>query len=220
MSEWADVFADLEDPRAVNARLHSLHDILIIALRIVVSGDRPRIAAWRRLRTDMELYDHANLDLLQSFPKLENGIPSHDTFSRVLKMLDPGCFQRWFPGFMGQFAGGIAGVVALDGKTLRRSCDRAVGQSPLHPASAWCWDRRPRLLTNHDKSNEIAAAPRLLAMLSLRGKVVTPIFDQSHRLAARMAGLARFAGGGQGERNPTTTGRRQRTNSLLPAEPG
>ncbi len=104
MSELADVFAELDDPRTVNARLHSLHDILVIALRTVVSGDRPRVAARRRLRTDMELYGRAKRDLLQSFLKLENGIPSHDTFSRVLKMLDPEAFQRWFPGFMAQFA--------------------------------------------------------------------------------------------------------------------
>ena len=123
----------------------------------------------------MELYGHSKRDLLQSFLKLENGIPSHDTFSRVLKMLDPEAFQRGFLGFMGQFAEGIAGVVALDGKTLRRSYDRAEGQSALHLVSAWADEQRLVLgqVAVDDKSNEIAAVPRLLEMLILRGKVVT-----------------------------------------------
>ena len=129
MTELADVFAELDDPRAVNARRHSLHDILFIALCTVISGGQTC--------TDMELFGHAKQDLLQSFLKLENGIPSHDTFSRVLGMLDPEAFQQWFLGFMRQFAEGIEGVVALDGKTLRRSYDRAAGQSPLHLVSAW-----------------------------------------------------------------------------------
>ena len=77
MTELADVFAELDDPRAVNARCHSLHEILVIALCTVVSGGQTC--------TGMELYGHAKRDLLQSFLKLENGIPSHDTFSRVLR---------------------------------------------------------------------------------------------------------------------------------------
>jgi hypothetical protein len=89
----------------------------------------------------MELYDHAKRDLLQSFLKLENGIFSHDTFYRVLKMLDPESFQRWFLRFMGQFGEGIAGVEALDGKTLRRSYDWGTRQSPLHLTSAWSWEQ-------------------------------------------------------------------------------
>ena len=127
MNELADVFADLEDPRAVNARLHSLHDILVIALCTVVSGGQTC--------TDMELYGHSKRDLLQSFLKLENGIPSHDTFSRVLKMLDPEAFRRWFLGFMQQFAEGTAGVVALGWQDLaaflrpgRRAIAAASGQ--------------------------------------------------------------------------------------------
>ena len=128
MNDLADVFAELDDPRAVNARRHSLHDILVIALCTVIRGGQTC--------SDMELYDHAKRDLLQSFLRLENGIPSHDTFSRVLRMLDPEAFGQWFLGFMGRFAEDIAGVVALDGKTLRRSYDRDEGQSPLHLVSS------------------------------------------------------------------------------------
>ena len=90
MSELADVFAGLEDPRAVNARRHSLHDILVIALCAMVCGGQTC--------TDMELFGHAKREFLQSFLKLENGIPSHDTFSRVLGKLDPEAFRGWFWG--------------------------------------------------------------------------------------------------------------------------
>ena len=167
MSELADVFGDLEDPRAINARLHSLHDILVIALCTIVCGGQTC--------TDMELFGHSKREFLQSFLKLENSIPSHDTFSRVLGRLDPEAFRRWFLGFMGQFAEGIEGVVAVDGKTLRRSYDRAEGQSALHLVSAWAEERRLVLgqLAVDDKSNEITALPKLLEMLTLPDTVVT-----------------------------------------------
>ena len=166
MPELADVFADLEDPRAINARRHSLHDILVIALCTIVCGGQTC--------TDMELFGQAKGEFLQSFLKLENGIPSHDTFSRVLGMLDPEAFQQWFLGFMEQFAEGCQGVVAVDGKTLRRSYDRAEGRAALHLVSAWAEARRLVLgqLAVDDKSNEITAVPKLLEMLTLRGTVV------------------------------------------------
>ena len=126
---------------------------------------------------DMELFGHAKRELLQSFLKLENGIPSHDTGSRPPGMLDPAAFQRWFIGFMRQFAEGgeDAGVLVADGKTLRRFYDRAEQRSSLHPVGAWAEEQRLVLgqLAVDAKSNEIAALPRLLAMLTLRGKVVT-----------------------------------------------
>ncbi len=167
MPELADVFADLEDPRAVNARLHSLHDILVIALCTIVCGGQTC--------TDMELFGQSKREFLETFLPLPNGIPSHDTFSRVLGKLDPEAFGQWFLGFMAQFAQGVQGVVAVDGKTLRRSYDRAEGQSALHLVSAWAEERRLVLgqLAVDDKSNEITALPKLLEMLTLRDKVVT-----------------------------------------------
>ena len=73
----------------------------------------------------MALFGQAKREFLGSFLKLENGIPSHDTFSRVFRLLDPEAFHAWFLGFMDRFAQGCQGVAALDGKTLRRSYDRA-----------------------------------------------------------------------------------------------
>ena len=101
MSELSGVFAELEDPRAANARRHSLLDILVIALCTMVCGGQTC--------TNMELFGHAKREFLQSFLKLENGIPSHDTFSRVLGQLDPVAFQGWFLGFMELFAQGVRG---------------------------------------------------------------------------------------------------------------
>ena len=92
-------------------------------------------------------------------------------------MLDPDAFQQWFTGFMQQFAegGADAGVLVLDGKTLRRSYDRAEQRSPLHPVSTWAEEQRLVLgqLAVDAKSNEITALPKLLEMPTLRGKVVT-----------------------------------------------
>lgn len=167
MAELADAFAGLEDPRAANARRHSLHDILVIALCAIVCGGQTC--------ADMELFGHSKREFLQSFLKLENGIPSHDTFSRVLGKLDPEAFQQWFLGFMEQFAQGVQGVVALDGKTLRHSYDKAEGRSPLHLVSAWAEERRLVLgqMAVDGKSNEITAVPKLLEMLDLQATVVT-----------------------------------------------
>ena len=85
---------------------------------------------------DMKLFDHAKRERLQSFLKLDNGIPSHDTFSRLLGMLDPAAFQQWFIGFMRQFAEGNEGILAVDGKlcdaltTGRSSTPRCIRSVP------------------------------------------------------------------------------------------
>ena len=157
----------LEDPRHGNAERHSLHDILVIALCTMLCGGETC--------TDMALFGQSKREFLESFLPLRNGIPSHDTFSRVFRLLDPEAFQKWFLGFMGQFAQGCEGVLAIDGKTLRRSYDRAEGQSPLHLVSAWAAEQRLVLgqLAVDGKSNEITAVPKLLEMLALPGMVVT-----------------------------------------------
>ena len=119
----------LEDPRCGNAGRHSLHDILVIALCTILCGGETC--------TDMALFGQSKREFLESFLPLRNGIPSHDTCSRVFRLLDPEAFQRWFLGFMRQFAQGCEGVLAVDGKRLRRSYDQADAKSPLHPVSAW-----------------------------------------------------------------------------------
>ena len=123
----------------------------------------------------MALFGRAKEPFLRQFLRLRHGIPSHDTFSRVFRLLDPDQFHAVFLRFMQRFSENLEGVVALDGKTLRRSFDRAAGQSPLHLVSAWAVEQRLVLgqVAVADKSNEITAVPQLLRLLSLAGVVVT-----------------------------------------------
>jgi hypothetical protein len=123
----------------------------------------------------MALFGRSKRDFLREFLTLEHGIPSHDTFSRVFRLLDPARFHTWFMGFMRRFSEECQGVIAIDGKTLRRSFDRASAASPLHLVSAWAADQRLVLgqIAVDDKSNEIVAVPKLLELLLLKGRTVT-----------------------------------------------
>ena len=170
MDEFAAVFADVADPRTGNAKRHELLEILMIALCTLLSGGTSC--------ADMALFGRAKRDFLGEFLPLRHGIPSHDTFSRVFRLLAPDPFRRCFVAFMRRFAAASreeAGVVALDGKTVRRSFDRAALASPLHLVSAWAVEQRLVLgqLAVDGKSNEITAVPPLLAMLALKGTIVT-----------------------------------------------
>lgn len=167
MEDCEEIFEELEDPRTGNAKRHLLHEVLMIALCTVVCGGETC--------ADMALFGRAKRAFLQEFLTLPHGIPSHDTFSRIFRLLDPARFHAWFIGFMRQFAEGCQGVVAIDGKTMRRSFDRASEASPLHLVSAWAVDARLCLgqLAVGDKSNEIVAVPKLLELLSLKGRIVT-----------------------------------------------
>jgi predicted transposase YbfD/YdcC len=163
----AAYFAELEDPRWYNSR-HRLLDILVIAICAAVCG----ADGWE----DVELYGEAKQEWLKGILELPHGIPSHDTFRRVFAAVDSeefeSCFMRWI-----QSVGGLTGgqVVAVDGKTLRRSHDRGMGQSALHMVSAWATGNRLVLGQRKvdDKSNEITAVPELLDLLELTGCIVT-----------------------------------------------
>lgn len=124
---------------------------------------------------DMADFAEAKEEVLREFLTLEGGPPSHDTFSRVFRLLDPAAFHAAFQRFMADFAAARAGVVAVDGKSLRRSFDRAAGASPLHLVSAWATEER--LVLGQMKvaggGNEITALPALLHLLSLEGATVT-----------------------------------------------
>ena len=123
----------------------------------------------------MAVFGRAKRPFLRQFLRLKHGIPSHDTFSRVFRQLDPEPFRTCFVRFMARFAQGLEGVIAVDGKSLRGSFDRATGRSPLHMVHAWAADQRLLLgqIATDAKSNEITAVPELLAMLSLKGCIVT-----------------------------------------------
>lgn len=162
-----DAFAHVSDPRRANAR-HRLFDIFVIALCAVISGAE----GWE----DMEEYGQAQAEWFKQFLELPHGIPSHDTFRRVLSRLKPDelsqCFVRWTEALRESLDGDI---VAIDGKTLRRSFDHAASQGAIHMVSAWANAHRLVLgqLKVDDKSNEITAIPTLLRMLELEGAIVT-----------------------------------------------
>ena len=167
MGEFAACWEELDDPRTGNAALHDFNELLVIALCSVLSGGQGAV--------DMGLYAKAKEPFLRGFLKLSNGLPSHDTFSRLFRRLDPEQFRAAFQRFMTKFSGHCQGVVAIDGKVLRRSFDRASSKSALHMVSAWGCEQRLVLaqIATDAKSNEITAVPKLLAMLSLKGAIVT-----------------------------------------------
>ena len=167
LEDFATCWEGLEDPRTGNARLHDFHELLTIALCAVLSGGQGA--------ADMALFATSKEAFLRGFLTLENGVPSHDTFSRLFRQIDPEQFGSAFGRFMASFSQACDGVVAIDGKVLRRSFDRASGQSPLHMVSAWGCEQRMVLaqIATDAKSNEITAVPALLKMLSLKGTIVT-----------------------------------------------
>ena len=167
MEGFTACFKELDDPRTGNAGRHDLLEMLMIALCTVLSGGEDC--------TDMAEFARAKQEFLRGFLKLEHGPPSHDTFSRLFRLLDPEQFRDCFQRFMARFAASCQGVVAIDGKVLRRSFDKASGKSALHMVSAWGCEQRLVLgqVATDAKSNEITAVPKLLKMLSLEGTIVT-----------------------------------------------
>lgn len=169
MGWFADCFETLPDPRTGNARRHDLLEILTIALAASVCGAQSCV--------DFADFAEMKADALRQFLRLENGLPSHDTFSRIFRLMDPQAFSACFS----RFAEGLAaaartqGVVAIDGKTLRRSFDRAAGASPLHMVNAFASEKGLVLgqVSVADKSNEIIALRALLELLDLSGTTVT-----------------------------------------------
>ena len=167
MEHFIACWKELDDPRTGNAALHDFHELLMIALCAVLCGGQTAV--------DMALFAQAKEEFLRGFLKLANGLPAHDTFSRLFRTLDPEQFRAAFQRFMSGFFEQIQGVVAVDGKALRHSFDHASRKSPLRMVSAWGCEQRLVLaqIPTDEKSNEITAVPRLLAMLSLKGTIVT-----------------------------------------------
>lgn len=160
--------ATLTDPRAESLTEHRLLDILMIAVCCLLCGGQSF--------THMEQFGHAKRAWLGTFLELPNGIPSHDTFRRVFLLLAPQSFAEVFLRWTQSLRRAVgAEVVALDGKTLRRSFDRVSGRGPLHLVSAWAATNRLVLgqLATAEKSNEITAVPELLRTLELAGCIVT-----------------------------------------------
>jgi predicted transposase YbfD/YdcC len=162
-------FSVVEDPRRYNRR-HYLRDILVIAICAAVAG----ADGWN----DVALFGETKMDWLKENLGLElpHEIPSADTFRRVFAVLDAEQFQTAFVNWIQAVEKVTAGqIVAIDGKTLRRSHDRSLGQEALHMVSAWASESGLVLgqMKVDDKSNEIPAVPELLKMLEVKGCIVT-----------------------------------------------
>jgi predicted transposase YbfD/YdcC len=159
-------FKDLTDPRVERTKDHDLIDVLIIAVCCLLCAGESF--------NDMEDFGKAKQDWFKGFLKLRNGIPSHDTFNRVLQALDPKpfleCFLRWTQSVREAIP---QEIVALDGKALRRAMNKS--QTPRYVVSAWAQSNNLVLgqLKVEEKSNEITAVPELLRVLELAGCIVT-----------------------------------------------
>lgn len=163
-----ECFAELVDPRIERTKRHLLSDILTLSVLAVTAGAE----GWE----DIEEFGKNKLTWLKQYLHLPHGIPSHDTISRLFRQLKPGEFQavllQWMETLHKQLG---FQLIAIDGKTARRSHDRQSMQSALHLVCAWN-------VANHmvlgqeataAKSNEITAIPKLLQMLELKGALVT-----------------------------------------------
>jgi predicted transposase YbfD/YdcC len=162
-------FSNVEDPRANDRRRkHKLADIMVLAICGVICGADDWVTIARFARDKKRWFGQ--------FLELPHGIPSHDTFRRVFMLLNPHKFAEAFVEWIRALSEGSKGaLVALDGKTLRRSFDRVREQAPIHLISAWCTKNRMTLgqYKVDGKSNEITAIPKLLELLDLRDCTVT-----------------------------------------------
>jgi predicted transposase YbfD/YdcC len=160
----------IEDPRCGWKVEHRLIDVLVIAVCAVL-GEAESFE-------DIALYGRCKRDWLESFLALPNGIPSHDTFRRVLMLVDPDAFERSFLGWVRAVfrpEGGAPRQVAIDGKTVRRSFDLRKGRSPLHLVSAYATEHGLVLAQRaaEAKGGELAVLPDLLDGLDLGGCLVS-----------------------------------------------
>lgn len=167
-AEFMIHFAELRDPRVDKNKRHALADILFLSIAAVVSGAQ----GWEAIET----FGKEKLAWLRRYFPYANGVPSHDCIRRVLSALSPEGLQACFGRWIGAVAGALPGeVVAIDGKTLRRSYDRGAGLGPIHMVSAWAKANGVCLgqVKTEAKSNEITAIPELLERLAIGGCIVT-----------------------------------------------
>lgn len=160
-------FSNIADPRELNKR-HQLIDILTIAICAVVCGAN----SWEHI----EVFGQSKLDWFKDFLQLPHGIPSHDTFGRVFAQIDPDQFKRSFMSWVQAICQLSHGqVIAVDGKTLRRSHDKSNCKSAIHMVSAWASANGLVLgqIKTDEKSNEITAIPELIKTLEIEGCIVT-----------------------------------------------
>jgi predicted transposase YbfD/YdcC len=162
-----DHFAALDDPRQAAKVLYPLPEILLLLLSATLAGADDCV--------EIEFWGNEQLAFLRRFLPYRHGIPSHDTLGEVISALDPTLFKACFVSWVEGLREAEPDLIAIDGKTSRRSHARSRGREPLHLVSAWA--ARQRLVLGQEavsgKSNEIAAIPLLLERLALNGALVT-----------------------------------------------
>jgi predicted transposase YbfD/YdcC len=174
VAEIASYFEELEDPRSTINRQHPLVSVVVIAMMAVLAGAAgpTAIAKWAALKKDF---------LLQVLD-LPNGIPCKDVFRRVLMLLQPGAFQACFVNWLQSLRAEAAAameveqpVLAVDGKTARRSHDRGKGLGALHAVTVWASEFGLSLgqVACAEKSNEITAIPEVLRLVDIKGAIIT-----------------------------------------------
>ena len=160
-------FAKLEEPRQSAKILYPLPEIvlLVISATIADCDGNVEICAW----------GHHHLEFLRRYLPFADGIPSHDALGDVLNAIDPGVFEQCFIEWITELRDDAPDIIAIDGKTSRRTHDRSKGRKALHLVSAWASRQRPVLgqQATEEKSNEITAIPLLLDRLLLKGSIVT-----------------------------------------------
>src|SRR5580693_8451790 len=174
LDEVVAYFNELEDPRSPINRQHPLVSVVVIALMAVLAGagGPTGIARWAEMKKE----------LLSKVLKLPSGIPRKDVFRRVLALLKPAAFQACFANWLGSLRAKAAEdqevdqpILAVDGKTVRRSHDRAKGLGALHSVSVWASEFGLSLgqVACDEKSNEITAIPQLLRLVDIKGAIIT-----------------------------------------------
>src|SRR6266404_5400477 len=160
-------FEDLADPRQRGKVTYPLDEVLLLSLLAVLAGAETFV--------DIARFGDKKLELLRRFRPFRDGTPSHDHLGDIFATLDAEQFQRCFVSWVASLTETPAGVIAIDGKTSRRSYQKKGGKSPIHMVSAFA--ARQRLVLGQvkvaEKSNEIVAIPKLLGMLEIRGAIVT-----------------------------------------------
>jgi predicted transposase YbfD/YdcC len=166
-----EYFQEITDPRRDLGKRHELLDVLILGLSGMLCG----CESWM----DVADYARTKQEWFETFLDLPNGIPSHDTFDRIFRLLDPeqlsAALQRWLDAIAADIRGIKTEQVAIDGKTLRGSMDRVSGQTPWMMVSAWAVEHGVVLgqVAASGATGELQAIPPLLEMLSLKGRIVT-----------------------------------------------
>src|SRR6478609_3065926 len=181
MHQFRNAFRSVRDPRAENAR-HDLLEILFVALAALLCGAASC--------AEMEEFGYAKEGLLRLVLRLQHGIPSHDTFSRVFRLLDPRAFEAVFRRFMVAFAKAnrlnLTGVVAIDGKAVRGAYERGGQATPLQLVNVFAVEARMALAQRKAPGrNEIAGALEVLDLLCLDGCIVTADALHCHRAFAK-----------------------------------